>query len=146
MSNVLNNGTMHTTNDKKIHFICKVDKEVYKCIAGEIQTNEFIITEERINHISVGKGRPFEIMKIYLASTLQNPDYILADKKNRKTAWVLKEFYSSEVKLKLVIRVQTMGSNPNLKNSIITGMFINEKKWRQYINNRKVLYKSKRMG
>ena len=123
--------------------ICKVDADLYKCVTPDIASDEFIITAERVKHIT-GNKRSFKAMAPYLADALRDPDYILKDKATNNMAWVLKFIEVDNVRLKLVIKIRTTSGPKNHKNSVITGMFIDEKKWNQYIRNREILYRSEK--
>lgn len=41
----------------------------------------------------------------------------------------------------MVLRLKTSKDPAEFKNSIITFMSVNEKRWNQYLRNRKILYK-----
>ena len=43
-----------------MYFIGKIDKEIYKCISDDIQTEDVIITEERIQHIKERHPNDYE--------------------------------------------------------------------------------------
>ena len=68
------------------------------------------------------------------------PDYILeANKPN--TAFVLKQIKKNNVKIQLILRLKTSTDCENYKNSIITFLKIEQKKWDKYLRNKKVLYR-----
>ena len=35
----------------RVRYVGKIDREVYSCVAGDIVTDEVIITDERVQHI-----------------------------------------------------------------------------------------------
>ncbi len=123
-----------------VHFICKIDLDLYKSIASDIITDEVIITDERIQHIIDRRGQEFynrygdKFMEI-----LQDPDYIFEDKQN--TALVCKQFLVDDKYVNLALRLVVSTDNPNYKNSIITAVGENSKRFQQRLRNNKPLYK-----
>ncbi len=124
-----------------MHYVGKIDLEIYKCVTKDIITDEVIMTDERIRHIKDHHPNDFERYQSYIALMLCEPDYILENEPN--TALVLKEFLEGEEKFRLVLRLETSCDNPEYKNSVITFMKTNSKKWRQNLNNKKILYSRK---
>lgn len=124
-----------------VHYVGKIDLEIYKCVTKDIITDEVIMTDERIRHIKDHHPNDFERYQSYIALMLCEPDYILENEPN--TALVLKEFLEGEEKFRLVLRLETSCDNPEYKNSVITFMKTNSKKWRQNLNNKKILYSRK---
>ena len=97
-----------------IHYIGKIDLNIYRCITGDIMTDEVIITEERIYHIESHHPGDYKKYGKFLKDAIENPDFILqSDRPN--TALILKE-------------------------CVINGG-INIKEWQRLLNNKKILYK-----
>jgi len=63
-----------------LHFVGKLNKEIFCCISEDIRTDEVIITEERIQHVNDRPPGEHEKIKEYLKEAVENPDYIIADK------------------------------------------------------------------
>lgn len=63
-----------------MHFVGKLNKEIFCCISEDIRTDEVIITEERIQHVNDRHPGEHEKIKEYLKEAVENPDYIIADK------------------------------------------------------------------
>ena len=102
-----------------MHFIGKINWEIYKCITEDIVTEEVIVTDERIEHIKERHPGDYERYMNYIGRILQDPDYILeANKPN--TGIVLKKFKENEKKFKLVLRIRIENDPPNYKNSILS--------------------------
>lgn len=115
--------------------------EKYRAISPDIQTSEVVITDERIRHIQERHPNDFERYAGYLKEIVEFPDYILeANKPN--TAFILKEIQSAGEKFQLVLRLSVAGDNPEYKNSIITFLKINKKRFDRYLRTKKILYKS----
>ncbi len=126
--------------DSDVHYIGKINKEIYSCVTDDIITDEVIITDERIQHIKERHPNDFEQYSKYLVAAIESPDYILeSDMPN--TAFVLKEITDREKKVQLILRLVTSNDSADLKNSVITFLAIKEKKWNKYIRNKKILYK-----
>ena len=124
-----------------VHTVGRIDIEKYKVVADKIQTDEVIITDERIEHIRERHPNDFERYAQYLSKIVENPDYILeANKPN--TAFLLKEFVEADERFQLILRIAVEGDIPGYKNSIITFLKVEEKRYRRYLRTKKVLYKS----
>ena len=109
-----------------MHYIGKIDKEIYKCITEDIVTDEVIITDERIQHIKDRHPNDYERFHPYFRKIVEEPDYIIESKKPN-TALILKEVRISDCEeFKMVVRLATFGDNPAYKNSIITFRRIDE--------------------
>lgn len=124
-----------------MNFVCKIDRSIYSCVAEDITTDDVVLSDERIAHIKERHPNDFERYFAYMARIIQEPDYILEDKPN--TALILKEFNEDNVKFRLVLRLKVSQDNPDYKNSVLTFMKTNDKKWSQNLNNKKVLYRSR---
>ena len=124
-----------------MHYIGKLNKNIYKCITEDIQTDEVIITDERIQHIKERHPNDYERYYNYMKDIIIHPEYIIeANKPN--SALILKSFTEGNENFKTVLRLVTSNDNINFKNSIITFMKIDEKEWKRLIKNKKILYKS----
>lgn len=121
-----------------IHPICKIDIALYSVVTSDIQTDEVIITDERIEHIRAHHGDDFEIYREYFSDILRAPDYILENKPN--TAEILKEIVHNGKKCKLILRLQTSTDPPIYRNAIITFLHIRDSEWNRLLRNKKILY------
>ena len=123
-----------------MHVISKIDRNIYKCVTEDIVSDEVIITEERIRHIVDRRGKEFyDKYCNYFADILQKPDFIFLDREN--TALVCKEFKIDNKYINLVLRLVVSTDSPTYKNSIITVIGENTKRFRQRIRNNEPLYK-----
>lgn len=124
-----------------MHFVGKLNKEIFRCISEDIYTDEVIITENQVNHINERHPLVYENFNSYFEEMITFPDYIIeASKPN--TALILKQITLEGQMFKLVLRLATSGDNPEYKNSIITFMKIDDKEWNRLLRNKKVLYKN----
>ena len=118
-----------------------IDVEKYKMVSKHIQTAQVIIPEERIRHIQERHPEDYERYAEYLKEIVEDPDYILeANKPN--TAFILKEVQAADEKFQLILRLSVAGDTPEYKNSVITFLKIDQKRFQRYLRTKKILYKS----
>lgn len=101
-----------------MHFVGKLNKEIFRCISEDICTDEVIITEERIQHVNDRHPGDHEKIKEYLKEAVENPDYIIADK-NPNTGLIIKKFKSGTTYIQLVLKICTSQDEKEYKSSII---------------------------
>ena len=124
-----------------VNFVGKIDREIYKCVTEDIVTDEVIITDERIAHIKEHHPGDYEAYFKYAGEILKHPDYILeANKPN--TAFILKRVIENGQDYQMILRLKTSNEPIDYKNSILTFLKIDEKRFRRYLRTKKVLYKS----
>ena len=125
----------------KVQTIGKIDIEKYRVVSQDIRTNEVVITQERIQHIKDRHPNDFERYSGYITEIVESPDYILeANKPN--TAFLLKEFAEADERFQLILRLAVEGDKPGYKNSVITFLKVEEKRYKRYLRTKKILYKS----
>ena len=123
-----------------MHIVCRIDKEIYKCVTEDIRTDEVIITNERIEHIIERRGKDFyDTYSSQFANILKDPDYIFMDKQN--TALVSKYFNKDGKSVNIVLRIAVSSDHPDFKNSILTAIMENPKRFQQRLRNNSPLYK-----
>ena len=124
-----------------MQIVGKIDRNIYRVVSPRIQTDEVIITDERITHIQKRHPNDFEQYAKYIQRIIEEPDYILeANKPN--TAFLLKEFTENDKRFQLILRLVVEGEQPGYKNSIITFLNVEEKRYRRYLRTKNILYKS----
>ena len=69
-----------------LHFVGKINKEIYKCVAENIVTDDVIITSERIGHIKERHPNDYERYYEYLKEIVEDPDYIIETSKPNTAA------------------------------------------------------------
>ena len=126
-------------NDK-IHFVGKLNREIFKDVTEYIITDEVIITDARIDHIKKNHPGDYEGYFQYAKEIVENPDYILEANKPF-TGMILKDFSNRDEQFKVILRIKTYSDEPEYKNSIITFMKNDQKEWERLLKNKKVLYK-----
>ncbi|MEF2823960.1 MAG: PBECR2 nuclease fold domain-containing protein [Peptococcaceae bacterium] len=122
-----------------MHIIGTLNRSIYSCVTEDICTDEVIITDKQIEHIKERHSGDYERFHSYFADIIANPDYILeANKPN--TAFVLKEIVVENEKVQCILRLKTSSDPDDYKNSVITFLRIDQKKWAKYLRNKKILY------
>ena len=123
-----------------VRFVCDLNPEIYNRVVPIIKTCHVIITDKQLIHIRERHPDISEIVMERLAEIIQEPDYIIATEK-LYTANVLKRIECNGKSYQLVLRIYTDGDPDGFQNSIITFMSVNEKRYQQYLRNRRILYK-----
>ena len=123
-----------------VHSIGKIDIEKYKCVTEDITTDEVIITDTQIAHIKDHHPNDYERYFSYIEEIVKNPDYILeANKPN--TAFVLKHIEDNEKNYQIILRLKTSSDPEEYKNSVITFLKVEDKRYNRYLRTKKILYK-----
>lgn len=124
-----------------MHHITRLNIEKYKCVSEDIVTDEVVITNERIQHIRDRHPNDFERYERYIREIIEKPDFILeANKPN--TAFVLKRIQEGNERFELILRLAVQGDPDGYKNSVITFLRVEEKRYNRYLRTKKILYKS----
>lgn len=124
----------------EVHSVGKIDREIYKCVTEDIVTDEVVITDNQIQHIKDRHPNDYERFSKYFAEIVREPDYIIeANKPN--TAVILKEITDNGEMFQTVLRLCTSKEPGGYKNSIITFLKIDAKRWNRYLRTKEILYK-----
>lgn len=121
-------------------FICNLDLNIYKVITTSIVTTQVIITDRQLEHIRERHPDISESVIEQLEKIISSPDYII-ETDMPSTANILKHLEINGKGYQLILRIKTDSDPVEFQNSIITLMSVNEKRYRQYLRNRKILYK-----
>lgn len=105
-----------------VHTIGKIDRNIYKCITEDIVTDDY----ERFSK--------------YFSEIVANPDYIIETNKP-DTAVILKKIIDDGQRFQTVLRLCTSKEPDGYKNSIITFLKIDQKRWERYLRTKEILYK-----
>lgn len=124
----------------KVHYLCTLDKDLYRIITEDICSDEVIITDTQINHIQERHPDDYERFLKHGKDMVLNPDYIIEANKPFSGV-LLKETVEKGEKLYLVLRLKTSVDPKDHKNSVITFTKIKPKEWRRMLRNKKILYK-----
>lgn len=123
-----------------VNFICNLDLNIYKVITTSIVTTQVIITDRQLEHIRERHPDISESVIAQLEKIISSPDYII-ETDMPSTANILKHLEINGKGYQLILRIKTDSDPVEFQNSIITLMSVNEKRYRQYLRNRKILYK-----
>ena len=126
--------------DTDVNFICNLDPNIYKVIITSIVTTQVIITDRQLEHIRERHPDISESVIEQLEKIISSPDYII-ETDMPSTANILKHLEINGKGYQLILRIKTDSDPVEFQNSIITLMSVNEKRYRQYLRNRKILYK-----
>ena len=124
-----------------MQIIGRIDIEKYRVVSSHIRSDEVIITDERISHIKERHPNDFERYAHYLTEVVEAPDYILESKKPNN-AFLLKSFMEAGEHFQLILRLSVEGDTEGYKNSVITFLKVEEKRYNRYLRTKKILYKS----
>lgn len=142
VDNLNKTAIIDTTNNmdvaSSLQYIGKIDIDIYRCITSDIDTDEVIITDERIKHIKGHHPGHYEEIEPFMGIAVSDPDYILEDAAN--TGLILKQVDDEKVRMHIVLKVHTSTDIKGYKNSIISAWKISESRWNSYLRNKKILY------
>ncbi len=125
-----------------VQTIGKIDIEKYRGVSDKIRTDEVVLTDKQRKHIIDRRGKEFyEKYHSFFRSVAEQPDYIFSDKAHPNTAIASKALLVDGKNLNLVIRLAVEGDEVGLKNSIITVIVENNKRYQQRLRNNIPLYK-----
>lgn len=120
-------------------FIGNINTSILEKEFGKIQTNEIIVTNERLNHIKERHLADYELFEEYGRECVQNPDYIIKDNKNKGTVFMVRKL--PDTNLNVVSRLALEKDENGLKNSIMTFYRIRERNLKKLIEKNTLLYK-----
>ena len=106
---------------------------------GEIQTDEIIITDERLQHIKERHQEDFTFFLKYIEESVTNPDYIINDGKNAGTVFMVKKL--DEMNINVVVIVALSSDKTGIKNSVMTFHRLRDKNLMKIIKKNVLLYK-----
>lgn len=142
-SGIINKNTKTTHEEPYMHTVGTLDKEKYKLVSPNIINDEVIITNNRIEHIKERRGEEFfEKYSTYFGDIISDPDYIFSDS-NENTAIACKTIFENGESINIVVRLVVEGEDPTYKNSIITAIKENKKRFSQRLRNNTPVYTKK---
>lgn len=122
-----------------VNYICDLNPEIYKAAVPTITTEHVIITDKQLEHIRERHPDISATVMEQLTEIIHAPDYII-ETDMPYTANILKHLEINGKGYQLVLRIRTDCDPEEFQNSVITFMSVNEKRYRQYLRNRKILY------
>ena len=131
--------TKEKANMIGIHRLGTINTMILEREFGKIQTDEIVITNERIDHIKVRHPEDYELFEKYGRESISDPDFVIKDCKNIGTVFMIKKL--PETNLNVVVRVVLETDNKTLKNSVMTFYRIRETNLKKLIKKNELLYK-----
>lgn len=123
----------------EIRSLGKIDIKILEIEYGRIQTDEIIVTNERINHIKERHPEDYFLFEKYGQESVTSPDLVVKDIKHAGTIFMVKRL--PETNLNVVVRVVLETDDSGLKNSVMTFYRIREKNLKKLIEKNGILYK-----
>lgn len=125
--------------ENKLHVIAKIDKKKYGI--EELNTNEVVITDERINHIKEHHHEVFEFVMEKMKDTVEEPDYVYDETLHEDTRWAIKLVNGENIRI--VLKLSVGKKNSKFKNAVITAQLIPSHRIERHIktNRIKMVYK-----
>lgn len=123
----------------EIRNIGKINIKILEKEFGKIQTDEIIVTNERIAHIQERHPQDYELFMKYGTNSIQNSDYVIKDIKHTGTVFMVKRL--PDTNLNVVVRVVLDTDKEGLKNSVMTFYRIRERNLKKLIEKNGLLYK-----
>ena len=117
----------------------KLNKEIIEREFGKIQTNNVIVTKERVNHIKERHLQDYELFKKYGKRSIEKPDYIIKDNKNIGTVFMVKKLPNTN--LNVVVRVALDTDKRGYDNSVMTFYRMRKNNLDKLIAKNELLYK-----
>ena len=122
-----------------MHYIGKIDKNIFEKEFGKIQTEDVVLTDERRQHIKERHIADYELFEEYHKDILENPDIVLKDLKNENTVFMIKHIEGTN--MNVVIKLSVYEDEKHPKNSIMTAYRMRDKNVEKLERNNKMLYK-----
>jgi len=117
----------------------KINTAILEKEFGKIQTDEIVITNERISHIKERHSEDYALFEKYGAESVASPDFVIKDLKNKGTVFMVKRM--PDTNLNVVVRVALETDDGKLKNSVMTFYRLREKNLEKLIRKNKLLYR-----
>lgn len=126
-------------NLAEIYEIGRINTELYRGKFGRIQTDEVIVTNERIEHIKLHHPEDYALFGRYGKECVIDPDMIISDEKNVGTAFLIKQL--PDTNLNVILRLVLESDDSKLKNSVMTFWRIRESNVDKLVKKNQLLYK-----
>ena len=123
-----------------MQYIGKIDRKKFRKISEDITLEDVILTDKQVEHIKERHPNDYELYFKFIKEIVENPDYIIRDTRPN-TGFLLKTFFKEDKRFQLILRLHTSDDIEGYKNSIITFLKINTKKYNQYLRNKEIVWK-----
>ena len=126
--------------EDKTRLLGKIDINSLIQTFGEIQTDEVIVTDERIRHIIERQPQDYKLFLEYGVFAVTNPDYIIKDGKCDGTIFMIKRLIDTNINV--VVRVALSTDKKGLKNSVMTSYRLRDRNLKRMMEKNEILYKN----
>ena len=126
--------------EDKTRLLGKIDINSLIQTFGEIQTDEVIVTDERIRHIIERHLQDYKLFLEYGVFAVTNPDYIIKDGKCDGTIFMIKRLIDTNINV--VVRVALSTDKKRLKNSVMTSYRLRDRNLKRMMEKNEILYKN----
>ena len=126
--------------EDKTRLLGKIDINSLIQTFGEIQTDEVIVTDERIRHIIERYPQDYKLFLEYGVFAVTNPDYIIKDGKCDGTIFMIKRLIDTNINV--VVRVALSTDKKGLKNSVMTSYRLRDRNLKRMMEKNEILYKN----
>ena len=117
----------------------KINTHLLEQEFGKFETDEVIVTDERMEHIKDNHPQDVELFEPYAGEATLNPDLIIKDLNHPNTVFMIKRLKNTN--LNVIVKLAIKGAEANIKNSVISFYRIRNKNLKKLEKNNKVLYK-----
>lgn len=124
--------------EESVRVLGKIKLKPLEKVFGEIQTDEIIITNERVKHILERHREDYDLFLQYVAPTVTQPDVVIKDCKNVGTVFMVKRM--PNINVNVVVRVALSTDKKGLKNSVMTFYRMRDKNLKKIMEKNEVLY------
>ena len=115
-----------------------IDVERLKERFGKLNTDEVIVTHERIAHIKSHHLIDFPLFQQHGANCVQDPDLIIEDCNQTGTVFMVRKL--PDTSLNVVVRLSLESDKKHLKNSVMTFFRIRNRNLKKLIQKNRLLY------
>lgn len=123
----------------EVRSLGRIDINILSKEFGKIQTDEIIVTNERLTHIKIRHPEDYELFEQFGTESVTSPDLIIKDIKHEGTVFMVKRL--PDTNLNVVVRLVLETDNSRLKNSVMTFYRIRERNLKKLIEKNGLLYK-----
>lgn len=124
--------------DTEVKELGRLNTSLLEEAFGHLRTDEVVITPERAEHIRVRHPQDYELFRQYGKATVEQPDLLIRDLKNKGTVFAVKKL--PDTNLNVILRLVLEEDAPQLKNSVMTFYRIREKNLKKLIAKNQLLY------
>lgn len=126
--------------EDKTRLLGKIDINSLIQTFGKIQTDEVIVTDERIRHIIERHPQYYKLFLEYGVFAVTNPDYIIKDGKCDGIIFMIKRLIDTNINV--VVRVALSTDKKGLKNSVMTSYRLRDRNLKRMMEKNEILYKN----